>query len=673
MTDFYHSNINFSKKAMLKIELIIIELCSHEMEWLKLEAKIVWDSGREIDDCELFWASGNGNRANWWKLLGHLAVYWQVDRAIVYNPYDITELLTHMLESVRETLAEKKNEKALIPFKGDENMPLTFKKSQKDARVNELVDILNSHAKGMGSNAIKEIQNLLEDLKNGNKEGSEYSKNMTFLKACADLNFGVGDPVDNKDMDDVLEKMNATHYGMDDAKEMIIEFMGVRQLNAKADSPQFIFTGPAGTGKTTLALQIAKALGRKSARVSLGGMKDDSQLRGHSRTYVGSKCGRIMDAIIKTGTSNPVIVLDEIDKMAPESAADAVLLEILDPAQNVGFTDAYFNFPYDLSNVIFIATANYPDRIDAPIIDRMETIECTGYTLEEKVKIATKYVIPKVMKDFGLKAPDIKFSKASIKFIINGWTREAGMRSLEQAIAKIFRGAVLDVIKGKKVKITKKFVEKRLGRIIWKDTDKIETLVPGTVNGLAVCGGFTGAVIQMESAFSVDKGCKMLGDAGDMLKNSSKVGWEFLANNIERYGLSSELLEDVGIATLLGKISMPSDGDSASITLVTSWVSLLLDRPVNADVAMTGSISLNGAVRAIGGLDMKTSAGIRAGIKTFIISEENKEDYEDLPAATKKAATFHIVKHVDDVMFHALGIVPVECKEEIIEEFYAAY
>jgi ATP-dependent Lon protease len=674
MTKFYHEDITKSKMYMERIENRIIALATYDMVWMRLQAKIVYDSKREIDDHLLFWASNEGDKADFVKILGHLSAYFQIERRLVKDTHDITELLMWYSCEVREALIEvEPKSTAIVPYTGGQDMSLTFAKSQNDSRVNELVDTLNTNSKGMSPNAIKEIQNVLEDLNNGTKEGGEYSKNMTFLKACADLNFGIGDPEDETDMDKVLASMNETHYGMDEAKDLIIEFMGVKQLNKEAASPQFIFVGPAGTGKTTLALQIAKALGRKSARVSLGGMKDDSALRGHGRTYLGSKAGRIMDAIAKTGTSNPVIVLDEIDKMAPESSADAVLLEILDPAQNVGFTDSYFNFAYDLSNVIFIATANYPERIDEPIIDRMELIECAGYTLKEKVKIATKYVIPKVMKEFGLKNKDISLTGGVLKHIINGWTREAGMRSLEQSVAKILRGAVLQVIKGKKVKITKKYVEKRLGRIIWEDTDSIETTVPGTVNGLAISGGFTGAVIQMESAFSNDRGIKLLGQTGDMMNSSKEVGMEFLSNNIDRYGIDESVLTEVGIATLLGAISTNADGDSASITMLTSWVSLLLDRPVNANVAMTGSISLNGAVRAIGGLDMKVAAGIRAGIKTFIISEENRRDFDELPNSSKNGATFHIVKHVDEVMFHALGVEAIDFEEEEVNEFYAAF
>ena len=650
MKNYYHSNMEKTHYTLYQIEKVLEDLASKDMLFMQPLSKLIYMSGREIDDLLIFWQSNLANGADYLAIIKMLMNYFEGRTDYLLKVEDFTGLTGCMLQMIQNELSSFNTEEK------DTDMD-TFKKSQKDSKINELVAILNKTAKGMSNEAIKEIGDVLDVLRNGDKKSSEYSKNMTFLKACSDLSFGINDTVDETDMEKVLSELNKTHYGMDDAKDLVIEFMGIRQLNKKAASPQFIFTGAAGTGKTTLALQIAKALGRKAARVSLGGVGDDAVLRGHGRTYLGSKCGRIMNAIMKTGVSNPVIVLDEIDKMNTSGSADSVLLEILDPAQNVGFTDSYFNFAYDLSNVIFIATANYPEQIDEPIIDRMETIECTGYTLNEKTKIATKYIIPKVMKDFGLKTEQIKFTPATIKFLVNGWTRESGMRSLEQAISKILRGAVLQIIKGKKVvSITKKYVELRMGQPFFEDDEEIDTSTPGTVNGLAVMGGFTGCVIQIESAFSNDKGTKMLGDTGKMMNNSCEVVNEFMANNADRYGVDGSIMEEVGIATLLGTISTPSDGDSASITLLTSWVSLLLDRPVNPKVAMTGSISLNGKVRAIGGLDHKVAAGVRSGIETFIISEENRRDYNELSAELKKAATFHLVDHVDEVMFHALNV-----------------
>jgi len=664
MTKYFHSDQSQTNHNLHTIECIIVELTAYDMEYIKLLSDFIYESGREIDDSFMFWSSPAANIAEYYKLMLLIAKHFEFGKDVLIDKFDYTRVsdvfASYLEQELELTIRMREREvgTANLPaITKEEDAMETFPKSQKYAQLNELIDILNTNASGMGKDAIKEISNTLLDLNNGDKNGGDYSKNMTFIKCCAELNFGVGDSEDEIDMDKVRATMDATHFGMDNAKDLIVEYMGVHALNKDAASPQFIFTGAAGTGKTTLAMQIAKALGRKTARVSLGGVKDETTLRGHGRTYLGSKCGRIMNAIMKTGTSNPVIVLDEIDKMSEMGSADSVLLEILDPAQNIGFTDSYFNFAYDLSNVIFIATANYPEQIDEPVKDRMETVECTGYTLPEKVTIANKYVIPNVMKEFGLKEGQIKITNATIKHIVNGWTREAGLRSLEQSIAKIFRGAVLQILKGKKtVNISKAYVTKRLGRMIWEDTDEIETTTPGTVNGLAIMGGYTGCVIQLESCYSFTTGQRMLGDVGTMMDNSCSVVSEYLANNAYRYGIDGELLSEAGICTLLGTISTPSDGDSASITLATSWVSLLLDRPVNPKTAMTGSISLNGKVRAIGGLDMKVAAGVRAGIKTFIISRENEKDYDELSNDLKNAATFHIVDHIDDVLFWALNV-----------------
>ena len=634
-----------------RIEDTLLSLSEVDMAHMTPLAKFIYLSGREIDDSLLFWSSLDGYNADHLGILGMLSKFFE----FTY----VDDINTAARNALNALVAELKN------YDKKETTMETFKKSQSDAKINELVTTFNSREKGMSSDAIEEINNVLETMTTMNKSNGEYAKNMEFLRACSKLTFGLNDTVDETDMGKVMAKLDSTHFGMDKAKELVLEFMAIKQLNKEAASPQFIFTGAAGTGKTTLAIRIAEALGRKVARVSLGGVGDAVILRGHSRTYIGSKCGRIMNAIIKSGVSNPVIVLDEIDKMDVQGSADAVLLEVLDPSQNVGFTDSYFNFPIDLSNVIFIATANYPEQIDAPIIDRMEVIPCDGYTLNEKIKIAKEYIIPKTFKDMGLSADKIKFTGPTIKYLVNGWTREAGMRSLEQAIVKILRGAAMKIVKGAaKVSITKKFVEDRMGGIIFEEGDTIDTTTPGTVNGLAIMGGFTGSVIQLESAYSFTIGARMLGDTGEMMNNSCEVVKEFLDNAMERYGIEEAILEEVGIATLLGRISTPVDGDSASITLLTSWVSLLLDRPVNPKVAMTGSISLNGSVRAIGGLDHKVAAGVRSGIETFIISEENRKDYDELPADIKKAATFHIVKHADEVMKYALNIEVNETEGE---------
>ena len=500
---------------------------------------------------------------------------------------------------------------------------------------------------------------------------------MDYLVFCSKLSFGTATTVDEHDFDKVQAKLDETHYGLDDAKERVMEFLAVSQLKEDSDAPKFLMVGGAGTGKTSFANALGVALGREVQRVALGGVTDVSTLRGHSRTYVGSKAGRIMSCMNKCKVDNPIIILDEIDKMGDVGSAESVLLEVLDPEQNDGFVDTYLNFPYDLSKVIFVATANYYQMIDAPLADRLEIIETAGYSMTDKVKIATDYVIPKKIKKLGLKEENVKITKPTVKALIDGYTREAGVRRMEQAIEKVLRGTVRNALKtpSKKFSITKKFVEKRLGEPYFTDKDAPDHSIPGTCTGLAYTG-VGGVTTTMEVVFSRELGLNMTGEAGSMLRNSLQVALTNVCNNAAYIGADTDILDELGLHAQLGDGSTSTDGPSAGILFATSIASLLTDTPVKERLGMTGELRLNGRVTAIGGLEEKIPGGYRSGLREFIVPKENEKNLKDIPKEILKKVKIHCVEHVSEVFKIALGIDIKEGKEALakaIEEVAKAH
>lgn len=466
---------------------------------------------------------------------------------------------------------------------------------------------------------------------------------------------------DNDDLDNVQKILDEDHYGLKKVKERIIEYLAVKHQTGNLKAPILCFYGPPGCGKTSLAKSIARALGRKFFKASLGGVSDESEIRGHRRTYVGSMPGRIISGMTKSGTINPVFLLDEIDKVGGQSYhgdPSSALLEVLDPEQNVAFNDNYIEEPYDLSNVLFIATANYLENVPAPLRDRLELIEVPSYTELEKIKIADGFLIRKQMAANGLKEGDITFKEEAIKEIIESYTAEAGVRQLERLIASICRKVIVDILRKPSTElpivIDAKKVNEYLGVPIFEDTKKEKEPQVGVVTGLAYTE-FGGDILPIEvNYFSGKGGLSLTGKLGDVMKESCAIALDYVRANADKYGIDSKVFETNDIHIHVPDGAVPKDGPSAGVAITCAIVSCLTHRPIDNNVAMTGEVTLRGKARPIGGLREKSLAALRSGIKTIIVPEENKKDVGELPDEVKKDLKIVYMKCVDDALSIAL-------------------
>ncbi len=460
---------------------------------------------------------------------------------------------------------------------------------------------------------------------------------------------------DNDDLINVQNILDDDHYGLEKVKKRIIEYLAVKKMTGSLKAPILCFYGPPGVGKTSLARSIARALGRKFFKASLGGISDEAEIRGHRRTYVGSMPGRILNGMKKGGVVNPVFLLDEIDKLASSYKGDpaSALLEVLDPEQNFAFNDNYIEEPYDLSNVMFIATANYLEDIPAPLRDRLELIEVNSYTEVEKIEIANRHLIDKQLLANGLKPEQISFSKDALAAIIEFYTREAGVRELERRIASICRKAVVELITDPKItsiKVTPAVVRKYLGVEIFDNSKKEKTSQVGVVTGLAYTQ-YGGDILPIEVNHFPGSGRLVLtGKLGDVMKESATIALDYIQANAAKYGIESKMFKERDIHIHIPEGAVPKDGPSAGVTMTVAIISALTGRHASSEVAMTGEVTLRGNVLAIGGLREKTIAALRSGIKTVLIPEENKKNVEDLAKEVKENLKIIYVKNVDEAI-----------------------
>jgi ATP-dependent Lon protease len=458
---------------------------------------------------------------------------------------------------------------------------------------------------------------------------------------------------------DIAEKiMEEDHYGLEKVKERILEYLSVRKLTETMKGPILCLVGPPGVGKTSLARSIARSMERKFVRVSLGGVRDEAEIRGHRRTYVGALPGRIIQGMKTVGSKNPVFLLDEIDKMSSDFRGDpgAALLEVLDPEQNNTFSDHYIELPFDLSKVLWVVTANAVHNIPRPLLDRMEMISISGYTQEEKIQIAKKFLIPKQQKDHGLSGRHIAFPEDGIEKLIRNYTREAGVRNLERGIATLCRKVARQIVQKKKksVRMTPGNIETLLGPIKyhWNEAERSSQI--GVATGLAWTEA-GGDVLPVEVTTMKGKGSLTLtGQLGDVMKESAQAGLSYIRSRATELGLEGEFYEKLDIHVHLPEGAIPKDGPSAGITMVTAMISALTGIKVRNDLAMSGEITLRGRVLPVGGIKEKVLAAHRAGIKTLLLSKENKRDYVDIPENVRTNLEFIWVEHMDEVLATAL-------------------
>ena len=463
---------------------------------------------------------------------------------------------------------------------------------------------------------------------------------------------------DNFDLKKAKDTLDADHYGLKKVKERILEYLAVRALSKSTRGPILCLVGPPGVGKTSLASSIAKAIKRKFTRVSLGGVRDEAEIRGHRRTYIGSMPGRIIHGMQTSGCMNPVFLLDEIDKMAADFRGDpaSALLEVLDPEQNNTFSDHFIEFPFDLSHVFWIVTANTAETIPPALLDRMEIIQLSSYTDEEKVKIAQIHLLPKELKLNGLEKYKVTVSEKAIRRVIHDYTREAGVRNLERKLATICRKVAMRIVEGKAkgAQVTEKNLEKYLGPVIFLDDDLSMEPAVGVANGLAWTS-VGGELLKVEVlAFKGKGGLTLTGQLGDVMKESAQAGYTYIRSRAKVLGLPEDFGEKMDIHIHLPEGAVPKDGPSAGVTMVTAMVSALTGRSVKGKLAMTGEISLSGKVWPVGGVKEKTLAAYRYGVRTVLLPKRNMQDLDELPENIRKQMTFIPVEHLDEVLKLAL-------------------
>ena len=502
--------------------------------------------------------------------------------------------------------------------------------------------------------AVQEIfDKEMAKLERYNPSSPDYSIQYNYIQFMLDLPWGEISE-DNLDLKHAQQVLDEDHYGLDKVKERIIEYLAVLKLKGDMKSPILCLYGPPGVGKTSLGKSVARALGRKYVRIALGGVHDESEIRGHRKTYVGALPGRILNGINRAGTSNPVIVLDEVDKLTKDIKGDpsSALLEALDPEQNTAFHDNYLDIDYDLSNVLFITTANNVENIQPALKDRMEMINVSGYLAEEKLEIAKRHLVPKQLEEHGLQKSQLKFEKAALEKIINEYTHESGVRGLEKQIAKVAR------VTAKKIALEEKYsktlktghLREYLGLPVTSHDKQKGNEAPGVVTGLAWTA-MGGEILFVESSISRGKGVlTMTGNLGDVMKESATIAYQYIKAHPELTGMTYEEFEQKDIHVHVPEGAVPKDGPSAGITMVSSMVSAFRGQKVKSGIAMTGEMTLRGKVLPVGGIKEKILAAKRSGIHTIVISEENRKDVEDIKPIYVEGLTFVYVKNIQDVI-----------------------
>ncbi len=505
---------------------------------------------------------------------------------------------------------------------------------------------------GLPAKVMKEAEKQLQRLESMHPDSAESTVARTYLDWLVEIPWKKRTK-DRLDIQEAQKILDEDHFNLEKVKERILEYLSVRKLNPRMKGPILCFVGPPGVGKTSLGQSIARSLNRKFVRMSLGGMRDEAEIRGHRRTYIGSMPGRIIQSMKDAGSVNPVFMLDEIDKVGTDFRGDpsSALLEVLDPEQNHSFTDHYLNVPYDLSRVMFVCTANILDTIPSALLDRMEVLRIPGYTEQEKVKIARKYLVPRQINESGLEEKNVLISDGVLKEMIRSYTREAGLRNLEREIAGICRKVARQVAERKKgpFKITKQKLVRLLGPPRFRLEDRDKELPPGVAIGLAWTA-YGGEILHVEVSLMPGKGKLILtGQMGEVMKESAQASLSYARSRARTLGLMEDLLDKRDIHIHVPAGATPKDGPSAGLTMVSALVSALSDKVLPNNMGMTGEITLRGRVLPVGGIKEKILAAVASGIKTVIIPEDNKRDFEDIPPELRKNIQVKTVENIDQI------------------------
>jgi ATP-dependent Lon protease len=571
---------------------------------------------------------------------------------------EVLKITKDISEQTQAALGERQREAVLR----EQLRQLQKELGEGDSESDELAELEGQIAQaGMPPPVEEHARKELQRLRRMNEASPEYGMVRSYLDWLVALPWSKVDPEDI-DIERARQVLDDDHYGLEKVKRRILEYLAVRKLNPQGRSAILCFVGPPGVGKTSLGQSIARALGLKFVRVSLGGVHDEAEIRGHRRTYIGALPGNIIQGLRKAGTRNPVFMLDEIDKLSASFHGDpsSALLEVLDPEQNSTFRDNYIAQQFDLSRVLFIATANVLDTIAGPLRDRMEIIELTGYTIEEKLQIARRYLVQRQLKANGLEPSQVAITDAALARVISEYTRESGVRSLERQIGALLRSAAVQIASGKSSSVTfdAPDIDAVLGASRFENEIASRTSVPGVATGLAWTP-VGGDILFIESARVPGNGKLILtGQLGDVMKESAQAALSLVKSQAEELGIDPRIFEHSDIHVHVPAGAIPKDGPSAGVAMFVSLASLLKREPVRPDVAMTGEISLRGLVLPVGGIKEKTIAAARAGIKRVILPARNRRDLEDIPQSTREALQFIWVERVTEALTVALGGPP---------------
>jgi ATP-dependent Lon protease len=585
-------------------------------------------------------------------VLETLDVRKRIDKVLILlkKELEVSRLQTKISQSIEEKISAQQREFFLREqFKA-------IKKElglEKEGKVSE-IEKFQARLKKLKLNeeAQKAVDEEIEKLQLIEPSSPEYNVSRNYLDWLTILPWGKFSK-DAYDLKRARRVLNRDHYGLDDVKERILEFIAVGKMKGNISGSILCLVGPPGVGKTSVGKSIADTLKRKFYRFSVGGMRDEAEIKGHRRTYIGAMPGKAIQAMKSAGTANPVLMLDEIDKIGASFQGDpaSALLEVLDPEQNDAFRDNYLDVPFDLSNVMFIATANQLDTIPAPLLDRMEVIRLSGYILEEKLEIARRYLIPKSLQSHGMNKTQVAINKAAVAEIVDRYAREAGVRGLENCIKKIMRKAAMEFAEGHegKIQVFKKDIEHYLGKPVFVEEELIKD-IPGVITGLAWTR-MGGATLQIEATAmkSKNKGFKQTGQLGNVMVESSEIAYSYVMGHLDQYKIPEDYFDSHFIHLHVPAGATPKDGPSAGVTMTTALLSMIMKKPVRKKLGMTGELSLTGRVLPIGGVKEKTIASRRAGLKVLIFPHDNKKDYDDLPDYLREGIEAHFVKEYPDV------------------------